>query len=70
MPVFNHGRGIPPLNPTDTYSTDIPLPQGDLIDGKAVQNLQDLHEMVENDDHFDDHHHEDEQDMLFGRNEP
>jgi hypothetical protein len=70
LPVFNHGRGIPPLNPASGQSTVQQVPEGDVVQAATVEDLQGDVRIPEDDDHFDDVDYEDELDLAPGDKEP
>ena len=70
LPVFNHGRGITPLNPATGQSSVRPVPEGEVVQAAAVENLEGEARVPEDDDHFDDVDYEDEVDLPPGVTEP
>ena len=70
LPVFNHGRRIPPLNPASGHRMNQPVPEGDVVQAAAVEDLQSDARIPEDDGHFDDVDYEDELDLLPGDREP
>jgi hypothetical protein len=70
LPVFNHGRGIPPLNPASGQSTVQQVPEGDVVQAATVEDLQGDVRIPEDDDHFDDVDYEDELDLAPGDKVP
>ena len=70
LPVFNHGRGITPVNPATGHSSVRPVPEGDVVEAATVENLQGDPRVAKEDDSFEDVDYEDEVDLPPGGREP
>ena len=70
LPVFNHGKGITPLNPATGRSSARSVLEGDVVQAAAVENLEGDACVPKDDDHFDNVDYEDEVDLPPGDREP